>query len=251
MTTDRRGRVRTEPTAKRVRARIGGIDIADSTNVLLVWEIPYDPTYYFPRSDVRTDLFRDTGEFKRSPSRGTATVHDITVGDRTAPSAARIWDEAKLEEIAGYVSLDWKAMDHWFEEDDEVYVHPRDPYTRVDILQSSRRVRVEVDGVTIAESDRPRFLFETGLPTRYYVPKTDVDFTRLTPTDTTTQCPYKGTARYWSVTVEGTTHEDLVWGYDAPLPESAGIAGFVSFYNEKLDIFVDGQREPKPRTKFS
>ncbi len=251
MTTRTRGRVRVEPTAKRVRARIGGVDIADSTRVLMVWEIPYYPTYYFPAADVRTDLFTDTGDTDRSPSRGTASVHDITVGDRTAHGAARVWDDVKLDEIAGYVSFDWKAMDHWFEEDDEVFTHARDPYTRIDILQSSRHIRVEVDGVTVADSHRARFLYETGLPTRYYLPKTDVDFTYLTPTDTHTDCPYKGTARYWSITVDGVTHDDVVWGYDAPLKESADVAGYVSFYNEKLDIWVDGELEAKPATKFS
>ena len=251
MTAQTRGRIRIEPTAKRIRARIGGVDLADSTNVLMVWEIPYFPTYYFPPADVRVDLFTDSGETQRSPSRGTATIHDITVGDRTVPGAARIWDDVKIDELGGYVSLDWSAIDHWFEEDDEVFVHARDPYTRIDILQSSRPIRVEVDGATIAESDRARFLYETGLPTRYYIPKTDVDFTYLTPTDTATHCPYKGTARYWSITVDGTVHDDLVWGYDAPLKESTDIAGFVAFYNEKLDIYVDGELEPKPKTKFS
>ena len=251
MTTQTRGRIRTEPTAKRIRARIGGIDIADSTDVVMVWEIPYYPTYYFPADDVRTDLFTDSGETKRSPSRGTATLHDVTVGDRTAHMAAKVWDEAKIEDLTGYVSFDWAAMDQWFEEDEEVYTHARDPYTRIDILPSSRTIRVEVDGVVVAESHRARFLFETGLPTRYYLPKTDVDFSKLTPTDTATHCPYKGTARYWSVTIDGVVHDDVVWGYDTPLRESQEIAGLVAFYNEKLDIYIDGVLEQKPKTKFS
>jgi uncharacterized protein (DUF427 family) len=251
MTAPSRGRVRIEPTAKRIRAQIAGVDIFDSTNVLMVWEIPYYPTYYVPASDVRTDLFTDSGETTRSPSRGMATVHDITVDDRVVPRAAMVWDDVKIDDLAGHVSFDWASMDHWFEEDAEVFVHARDPYTRVDILPSSRTVRVVVDGVTVAESDRARFLFETGLPTRYYLPKTDVDFTRLTPTDTATHCPYKGTARYWSITVDDTTHEDVVWGYDAPLKESMDVAGYVAFYNEKLDIHLDGELEQKPKTKFS
>ena len=250
MTTQTRGRIRVEATPKRVRALIGGVTIADSTGVLMVWEIPYYPTYYFPRDSVRIDLFTDSGDTTRSPSRGTATLHDITVGDRTAHAAARVWDEAKIAELRGYVSFDWASMDHWFEEDEEVFVHARDPYTRIDVLPSSRTVRVEIDGVTIAESDRARFLFETGLPTRYYLPKTDVRFEYLTPTDTSTSCPYKGTARYWSVTVDKVAHDDVVWGYDAPLPESMGVAGLVAFYNEKVDIYIDGELEDRPRTKF-
>ena len=142
-------------------------------------------------------------------------------------------------------------MDHWFEEDEEVYVHPRDPYTRIDILSSSRRVRVEIDGVTIADSSNSSLLFETGLPVRYYLPKTDVRFDLLTATDTATACPYKGTARYWSVAVNGNTHEDILWGYNSPLPESQKIAGLVAFYNEKVDIYLDEELQERPNTVFS
>jgi uncharacterized protein (DUF427 family) len=142
-------------------------------------------------------------------------------------------------------------MDHWFEEDEEVYVHARDPYTRIDILPSSRRVRVEVDGVTVADSTNASFLFETSLPTRYYVPKTDVRMDLLSPTGHATACPYKGTARYWSVTVNETAQENIVWGYDIPLPESQKIAGLVAFYNEKTDIYVDEVLQERPKTKFS
>jgi uncharacterized protein (DUF427 family) len=142
-------------------------------------------------------------------------------------------------------------MDHWFEEDEEVYVHPRDPNTRLDILPSSRRVRVEIDGVTVADSTNASFLFETGLPVRYYLPKTDVRMDLLTPTDLSTACPYKGTARYWSVTVDGETHDNLVWGYDTPLPESQKVGGLVAFYNEKLDIYIDEVLEERPKTMFS
>jgi uncharacterized protein (DUF427 family) len=251
MTTQTRGRVRVESTNKRIRSQIRGVTIADSTNVLMVWEIPYFPTYYFPQGDVRMDLLTATGETKRSPARGTADLHTITVGEHTAVDAARVWNDVKLEDVTRYVSFSWKAMDAWFEEDEEVYVHARDPYTRIDTLLSSRAVRVEVEGVVVAESDRAKFLYETGLPTRYYLPKTDVHFEYLEETDTATACPYKGTARYWSIKVNETTHTDVVWGYDAPLKESMEVAGMVSFYNEKLDIYVDGVREDKPKTKFS
>ena len=250
MTTQTRGRVRIEPTAKRVRTRLGGVTIADSTNVLMVWEIPYYPTYYFPADDVRLDLLTNSGETKRSPSRGTSDLFDITVGDRTSHLAASVWNDVKIEDIEGYLSFDWDSMDQWFEEDQEVYAHARDPYTRIDILQSSRTIRVEVAGTTVAETSQPRILFETGLPARYYMPKTDVAFEHLTPSDTVTKCPYKGEARYWSITVDGETFEDLVWGYDTPLPESRDVAGYVSFYNEKLDIYIDGELESKPKTKF-
>jgi len=251
MATTTRGRVRVEDTQKRIRAQVDGVMIADSTAVKMVWEIPYFPTYYFPASDVRLDLMTDSGETQRSPSRGTANLFDITIGDSTIETAARVWNDSKLDEVTGYVSFTWDTMDQWFEEDDEVYFHARDPYTRIDILQSSRMVRVEVDGIVVAESDRARFLFETNLPVRYYLPKPDVRFEYLTATDTATHCPYKGTARYWSIDTAGEAHHDVVWGYDSPLPESQLVAGFVAFYNEKLDIYIDGILEDKPKTKFS
>ena len=159
--------------------------------------------------------------------------------------------KSPLEEIEGHISFRWRAMDAWFEEDEQVYVHPRDPYTRVDILQSSRHVRVEIDGETVADTHQPRLLFETGLPVRYYIPKTDVRMDLLEATDTETACPYKGTANYYSVIVDGRRQEDIVWWYRHPVHESAHIAGYVAFYNERVDIYVDGELEGRPTTVFS
>ena len=150
------------------------------------------------------------------------------------------WQYPEADGLGSMVRFDWETADAWFEEDEEVFVHPRSPYVRVDVLDSSRRVRVEIDGVTVAESTHAKLLFETGLPTRYYLPKVDVRFDLLEPTDLATSCPYKGTARYWSVVVDGERHENVVWGYDAPLAESIGVAGLVCFYNEQVDLFVDG-----------
>ncbi len=244
-----RGRVRVETSNRRVRVMLGGEIIVDTTTPLLVWEVPYYPTYYFPAGDVRTDLFVETGETRRSPSRGDATHYVVKAGN--AEGAAYSFRDPKIPELADHYALVWNTMDHWFEEDEEVYVHPRDPYTRIDILPSSRRVRVELDGVTVADSTNSSFLFETGLPTRYYIPKTDVRMDLLTPTGSVTACPYKGTARYWTANVNGADHADIVWAYDTPLPESQKIAGLVSFYNEKVDIYVDEELQERPKTKFS
>lgn len=244
-----RGRVRIEPATKRVRVMLGGEVVADTIHPLLVWEVPYYPTYYFPEEDVRTDLLVETGETRKSPSRGEAAQYVVKVNG--AEGAAYTFKEPKIDEIAGHFAFVWKTMGHWFEEDEEVWVHARDPYTRIDILPSSRRVRIEIDGETVADTTHASFLYETGLPTRYYIPKTDVRMDLLTPTDTETACPYKGTARYWSVTVDGKTYEDVVWGYDIALPESQKITGLVSFYNEKVDVYVDEVLEKKPKTKFS
>ncbi|MFZ0014498.1 MAG: DUF427 domain-containing protein [Acidimicrobiia bacterium] len=243
------GRVRVEPSSRRIRVMLGGEIVADTTKPLLVWEVPYYPTYYFPAQDVSIDRLVETGETTKSPSRGEATQYAVKVNG--AEGAAYRYLEPKIPELADHIVFVWKTMDHWFEEEEEVFVHPRDPYTRVDILPSSRRVRVELDGVTVADSTNAAFLFETGLPTRYYLPKTDVRMDLMTPTDRATHCPYKGSARYWSVTVNGNTHEDVVWGYDSPLPESQNVMGMVSFYNEKADIYVDEVLEERPATKFS
>ena len=135
--------------------------------------------------------------------------------------------------------------------DEPVYTHPRDPYTRVDVLASSRHVRVEVAGAVVADSRAPRILFETGLPPRYYLPLQDVRMDLLRPSDTRTGCPYKGTASYFHLELDGRRYEDYVWIYRYPLPESQKIAGLVAFYNERVDLWVDGVRQPRPHTKFS
>lgn len=244
-----RGRVRVETGAKRIRVMLGGRIVADTTNPLLVWEVPYYPTYYFPDSDVDTDLLVENGDTRKSPSRGVATQY--TVKADGSEGVAYAFKDPKIPALADHFAFVWGTMDHWFEEEEEVYVHARDPYTRIDILPSSRRVRVEIDGVTVADSSNASFLFETNLPTRYYVPKTDVRMDLLTPTGQVTACPYKGTARYWSVTIDGQTHENIVWGYDSPLPESQEILGMVSFYNEKVDTYVDEVLEHRPQTKFA
>ncbi|XVV06201.1 DUF427 domain-containing protein [Actinosynnema sp. CA-248983] len=245
-----RGRVRVEQGQKRVRAYLAGSLVVDTVRPYLVWEKPYYPTYYLPAEDVRADLV-ETGEVKRSPSRGEGKVHDVKVGNAVAAGAALRYAESPFEELRSLVRLEWDAMDEWFEEDEPVYVHPRDPYTRVDALPSSRHIRVEVDGVTVAESSRSVILFETGLPARYYLPMTDVRLDLLRSTDLRTSCPYKGTAEYWSVVIGDEVHENVVWGYRTPLPESRNVAGLVAFYNEKVDIFIDGVREERARSRFS
>ncbi len=250
-TAPARERVRIEDGAKRIRTYLGGELIADSTRVKLVWEKPFYPTYYFPTEDVRMELLVPTAETKKSPSRGVAHYYTVKGSDREAEGAAYAYPESSLEELRDLVAFRWNAMDGWFEEDEEVFVHARDPYTRVDILHSSRHVEVVVNGVNVADSHHPTLLFETGLPTRYYLPKTDVRMDLLTPTDTETHCPYKGKADYWSVRAGGEVLEDIVWSYQHPVHESAKIAGLVSFYNEKVDIYVDGELEERPKTMFS
>lgn len=246
-----RGRVRVEDGGKRVRAYLGGELVADTTNVKLVWEKPYYPRYYFPEGDVRTDLLVATDETHHSPSRGDAALHTIKAGGKEATDAARWYTEGEIEELAGTITFNWEAMDAWFEEDEQVYVHPRDPYTRIDVLPSSRHIEVFVDGTKVADSTNGHFLFETGLPTRYYLPKTDVRMDLLAGSDLHTECPYKGTASYYHVDIDGTRHENIVWWYPFPVEESSRIAGYLAFYNEKVEIVVDGEPLDRPQTIFS
>lgn len=242
MTETHRDRLRIEQGTKRVRAYLGGHAVADTHHPVYVWESPYYPAYYIPVSDVHSELLTPTGRTRHSASRGDAALYDIAVpGGRTAVDGAWRYADSPVEELRDLVRFDWEAMDSWFEEDEEVFVHPRSPYTRVDILGSSREVRVELDGVELARSSQPRVLFETGLPPRYYLPKTDVRLDLLEPSETVTRCPYKGAADHLSARTAGGVVQDVAWTYPAPLPESSRIAGLVSFYDRKVKVYVDGQ----------
>ncbi|ATL65390.1 DUF427 domain-containing protein [Nocardia terpenica] len=250
MTETNRGRVRTERSHRRVRTYIEGRLVVDTVAPVLVWESPHYPTYYLPVADLRAKL-EPTGRTQHSPSRGEGVEYDVVVDSHTRSAAALRYPDSPLEELRDLVRLDWNLMDEWFEEDEPVYVHPRSPYTRVDILASSRHVRVEIDGRTVAESTHPHILFETGLPPRYYIPLTDIRQDLLTPSTTRTSCPYKGTAAYFNVRIGNTEHPDLVWYYRTPLPESQKIAGLACFYNEKVDLYIDGELQERPKSPFS
>ncbi|MFL6241148.1 MAG: DUF427 domain-containing protein [Actinomycetes bacterium] len=245
-----RGRVRVEPCAKRVRCYVGGSLVLDSSRASYVWEVPYFPAYYVPMDDVTAELI-PTGETHHSPSRGEATVYDVKTATGVASGAAIRYADSPLEELRDLVRVAWDDGIEWLEEDEPVYTHPRDPNTRVDILASSRHVRVEVDGVTVAESRAPRVLYETGLPPRFYLPMSDVRLDLLEPTDTVTHCPYKGAATYWDLVIDGRRYDSFVWCYRSPFPESQKVAGMLCFFNEKVELYVDGVRQDRPNTKFS
>ncbi|WP_431237264.1 DUF427 domain-containing protein [Mycolicibacterium aichiense] len=242
-----RGRI--EPSPRRVRGFLGTELIFDTTAARYVWEVPYYPQYYIPLADVRSQFLIDEDHPQRvqfGPSRTCA----LTAGSQTYPSAARVFDAGEGP-VAGLVRFDWAAL-NWFEEDEPIYGHPRNPYARVDVLRSHRHVRVELGGAVLADTHSPVLLFETGLPTRYYIDRTDVAFEHLEPSDTQSLCPYKGvTSGYWSVRVGDTLHPDLAWTYNTPLPAVAPIANMIAFYNEKLDISVDGVELPRAHTHFS
>jgi uncharacterized protein (DUF427 family) len=239
-----------EPVPRRVRAFLHGMVVLDTTQALYVWEWPNYPQYYIPLADVSADVLIDENHTEHL-RRGTARRHGLQVGDIVRSGVVHVYSHDALEGLAGAVRFDWTALDAWFEEDEQVFVHPRNPYVRVDAIRSTRRLRIELDGLVLAESGSPVMVFETGLPTRYYVNRTEVNFEHLRPTDTVTSCPYKGmTSGYWSVVALDTWHADLAWTYDFPTRQLFPIAGLIAFYNERVDVVLEGERLPRPKTHF-
>ena len=239
-----------EPVPRRIRATLAGAVIVDTTRALYVWEWPNYPQYYIPIGDVNTAYLVDE-QHPQQLKRGSAQRYGLVVGDVSRPRAVRVYTESTIDQLTGTARFEWDALDSWFEEDEEVFVHPRNPYTRVDALRSTRHVQIELDGIVLAESSSPVMVFETGLPTRYYFNRTEVNFRHLVATDTVTSCPYKGmTGGYWSVSIGDVLHPDLAWAYDFPTRQLLPITGLISFYNEKVDVVIDGERETRPTTHF-
>ena len=208
------------PTSRWIRGTQSGRTVIDSRHAILVWEPGKKvPVYAFPGEDI-------SFEAKDAASLGVRGFDD--------------------PDLAGYLTLPWDALEHWYEEDEEVFVHPRDPFVRVDALTSSRRVRVERDGQLLAESDAPILVFETGLPTRYYLPERDVDSSALAGSDLRTGCPYKGFASYRDVVVDGRRHPSLFWSYQDPFGEVSKVKGLLAPYNERVDLTVDGELQERP-----
>lgn len=229
--------LRFTPSPKRIRAVFGGETVADSLDAVLVLEKGHSPVYYFPREDVRRDMLERSDHRTRCPIKGEASYWTVRANAGQAENAAWSYETPipQADRITGYVAFYWDRMDHWFEEDEEVFGHPRDPYHRIDVRPSSREVKVVFGGETIARTRRGLFLFETGLPTRYYIPPEDVRTELLTPSQATSICPYKGTASYWSLTIGGRVAENAVWAYESPLPECPRIKGHFCFYPEKVE----------------
>jgi uncharacterized protein (DUF427 family) len=238
-----------EPTPRRIRVRLGNRLIADSCRAQLLVQYGSGglPTYYLPREDVRPGAL---SEATTGPDgREIWTVH---AGNLRAEDAAWAHPDATgvFAALAGHVTFSWRQLE-WYEEDERVHLHARDPYKRVDTLRSSRRVQVHVAGETIADSARPLLLFETHLPTRYYLPFEDVRTELLEASDTVSMCPYKGLARYWSVRVGETVVRDAAWSYPDPVPENPKIRDLLCFFNERVELTVDGTVLEPPRSPWS
>jgi uncharacterized protein (DUF427 family) len=237
-----------EPSPRRVRVRLGGMLVADSTRALLLVEYGKSvlPTYYLPLEDVRP------GALTAATAANGQTRWTVTAGNKHADAAAWTYPDpaGSTAALAGHVTFSWRQLE-WYEEDERVLVHARDPYKRVDTLRSSRRVQVYAGDALLADSVRPLLLFETHLPTRYYLPFEDVRTELLEASDTVTSCPYKGEARYWSVRAGDAYIRDAAWSYPAPIPENPKIRDLVAFFNERVDIVVDGERLERPDTAWS
>ncbi|MGW7682796.1 DUF427 domain-containing protein [Kribbella sp. NPDC054772] len=228
----------TAPVPRRIRALLDDRVVLDTTDAIYLWEFPPYPQYYVPLADVADGVLTDTGE-TRTFEHGVARVHTAGTGK------AWVYDDGVAKDR---VRFQWDALDSWFEEDEEVFVHPRNPYSRVDAIKSTRQYQVSSDGVLLADSSSVVIVFETGLPPRYYFPRTAVHLEHLTETETVTACPYKGrTSGYWSVP----SVPDVAWSYDFPTANLLPIANHIAFFNENVDITVDGVPQERPVTPFS
>jgi uncharacterized protein (DUF427 family) len=231
-----------------VRGVLGGETVVDSCHVALLHETGYLPIWYFPRSDVRFDLLEETEHTTHCPFKGDASYWTIRVGGKVAEN--KVWGYPEIlpgtPPITDRVAFYWDAVEHWYEEDEEVFVHPRDPYHRVDLVPSSRNVRISLDGDVLAESSRPLACFETNLPTRWYLPKSDL-VAGFEATTRSTRCPYKGIASYWSVG----GNEDIGWSYEDPIVTAAALRGLVAFYDEVVDVDIDGERQERGYSPFA
>src|SRR3954453_19788244 len=242
-----------EPTQRWVRVRLGDELIADSRRALLhiqygPSELPrtFLPTYFFPADDVVP------GTLVAFHAQRGLTTWTVQAGGRRAQAAWGPHAEppTPLEALAGMITFSWRDGLTWFEEDEPLFAHARDPHKRVDVAPSSRHVRVEVDGELLAESRRPVLLFETPLPVRYSLPAEDVR-AELLPSDTRSSCPYKGHASWWSARIGDRVVEDVAWSYPSPVPENPRIAGLICFRNEKVDLPGDGEPQERPLTPWS
>jgi len=233
-----------ESSPRRVRAVFAGETIADSCRMMLLHESGHLPVYYFPLEDLGDEFLVASAHGTHCPHKGDATYRSVRVGERVAENA--VWTYPKpitsATDLAPYAAIYWNKMDAWYEEDEEIFVHARDPYKRVDAVPSTRAVEVVLGGETVASSRRTRFVFETGLPTRYYLPVEDVRMDLLEPSETLARCPYKGEARYWRARVGTTVYDDIVWSYPDPVPECSKIKDLMCFYNEHVDaIRINGE----------
>lgn len=239
-----------EPTPKRLRVEVGGVTIADSRRAMMLHEGGQQPIYYFPPQDVRADVLEDSDRHTHCPKKGDASYYTIRAGDEVVQDGAWYYPDPLpgTPPIKDLIAFYFNRMGRWREEGEEIGVHPRDPYHRIDVLATDRHIEISLDGTALAETNRALALFESTLPTRWYLPIGDVAV-ELEASDTVTHCPYKGAAGYYSVKLEG--GKDLVWYYEQPLDEVRRIKGLICFFNEKVDVKLDGELQQRPDSPWS
>ena len=263
------GQLRHEPIDKRIRATLGGATVIDTSSALLVWEPRrVVPTYGVPEADIDADVAPAaaggaSGEGMGVDAIGMPHLGDRPVLDPSVPFRVRSTEGEVLvlrregreveafraadADLDGYLIVDFDGFDEWFEEDEPNVGHPRDPFHRIDIVHGSRHVQVKLGGEVVAESRAPHLLFEPPLPVRYYLPAEDVRMDLLAPSDTRTFCAYKGKAHYLSHAAD----PDVAWYYPAPLREAGEVIDRVAFFNERVEIVVDGEPLEQPVTPWS
>lgn len=233
---------------RRMRAMYGGQTVLDSRRGKLVHETGMLPQLYVPEADVRADLLVPSEHTTHCPFKGDATYWSVRVEGHTADDA--VWAyRAPHEDAAwlrGYVAVYWAAMDEWWDEDEPAIGHVRDPYHRVDVRRTSSRVRVLAGDYVVADTDKALLMSETGLPNRYYLPADAVDGDLLRPSQTTTVCPYKGTATYWSLRLPDRRLTDAVWSYVDPFEDAARIRRLLCLVHDELTLEVDGEPTQQP-----
>ena len=247
----RQDELRYEPTEKRIRALLGGRTVIDSSRAAFVWEPRrIVPSYAVPEADIDAEL--NVGRAAQAPPAGEVLHPGHPFAMHTAPGDPLLVDgfaeayRLREPDLAGYVLVDFAGFDAWYEEDERNYGHPRDPFHRIDIVPSTRHVVIELDGRTLAESRAPALLFETQLPTRFYLPPGDVDVDALVASDHHSWCAYKGQASYWSLP----DAPDVAWFYPEPLREAAAVKDMIAFWDERVDVIVDGERRGRPKTHW-
>jgi uncharacterized protein (DUF427 family) len=242
-----------DPVPQRVRAIVADETLVDSDAVMLLHETGSLPIYYFRESDVRRELLEPAEKTVDSPAKGRARYWSIRIGERLVPEAA--WDYPEPLDaaafLAGHLALEWDAVDEWFVEGEQVFGHPRDPYARIDVYNTTRHVRVLRDGLVLADTRRAKVLFETVLPPRYYIPPEDVRTDLLEPSPKITRCAYKGAASYWHVRVGDRLVYDLVWSYPSPQHDGEPVRNLFCFFNERVDLELDGEVQERPTTQYS
>lgn len=242
-----------DPVPQRIRAVVAGETVIDSTRAMLLHETGHLPVYYFPEDDVRMELLEPSERATHCPHKGDASYWSIRVGRRVVPDAVWTYREPlePVSFLAGHVAPYWDLMDEWFAEDEQLFGHPRDPYARIDVYPTTRHVRVLLDGEVLADSRRAMALFESNLPPRWYLPVEDVRTEFLEPSATKTRCAYKGAASYWHVRVGDRFEDDLVWTYRAPQHDAEQVRDMICFFNERVDLELDGEIVDPPVTQWS